>query len=1094
MKRLLSLLLVMLLLATTVLPLTAFAETKTDSPYVTNGLVSWYSGTQNTRNGLNTDADTWEDLVGNNDMTVEKNDRNYFTKTGYHLDTARNLFPQGIVDVINGQEFTVEVLFDEFQAKGKNFNTFLNCDNDNFSLFRRVSNDVLEFKFAGRPANERPMVSGGLEKLQNALITVTYRVGGSVRIYINGVLSAEATCNYAMGADNFFFGHPDASRNFETIFRSMRFYNRELSEKEVLSNALTDRVYCPYIKEGLVSWYDGASQPEDATVWKDLAGANDIPVQKDENNHFNGTGYALDSAKNMFPQAIVDTVNGQEFTIEFLGSDLVSKGSAYNTFLNCSNDHFSLFRRNDSDVLEFKFANRPASERPTVSGCLAMMKDALITITYCVGGNVCIYVDGSLRAEVPCNESMTADDFFFGHADQTRNFSAVYESMRFYNRALSAKEVAANALADGHLKDAPRHASYATIAQPLTNVIGDIGLIAPVSSKSELTNLKNRNVMPAALLLHINDNGDIADAKGNRLVSIDEAVTLLDAKVMPVFAISTEKAADALIEAIKAADWNDSFVLSSDAALILRVRTACPAVRGILDKSAEKVGNDPVALLNIRREARKNLAAIVMLSANTTGSSDVSYLQSRQISVWLKTEGTLSQTDAYRAVLSGATGIVGTDIDLLYTTAKEGLAEKTLTFAPLNIGHRGLPSKAPENTLESAILAVEQGANVIECDIYLTTDNQIVIMHDGNTSRTCNGSLEIEKSTLAQLKELYVNKGYERNKKYKECRIPTLEEFFKEFKGKDVLLFVEIKTQNTAIVPIFKELVETYDMYGQVNVITFHASQVEAMTRDYPEMTVGYLCASMATDRQADTSMKNVFASPIGKYGTTLNPSASNGAAVMRAAKLRGLSIWPWTFGDQAGYDNYFLNGYPGLTGNNCDLLGEAVRTLTMDNPGDAKVGKTEDLHLYALNYLNERTDIAGSATFRILEGADLVTIENGKITFRGEGTVTLLAGYTAKTGKKGTEYAIYAQPVTFTVAKSEEIVTTNETTGDTTGSDPTETTAATGAATTAQPEFTTDQGGNKGCGSVLSSALCLGIPVLAAAAVFGKNRKEDEE
>ena len=117
MKRLLSLLLVMLLLATTVLPLTAFAETKADSPYVTNGLVSWYSGTQNTRNGLSTDADTWEDLVGNNDMTVEKNDRNYFTKTGYHLDTARNLFPQGIVDVINGQEFTVEVLFDEFQAK-----------------------------------------------------------------------------------------------------------------------------------------------------------------------------------------------------------------------------------------------------------------------------------------------------------------------------------------------------------------------------------------------------------------------------------------------------------------------------------------------------------------------------------------------------------------------------------------------------------------------------------------------------------------------------------------------------------------------------------------------------------------------------------------------------------------------------------------------------------------------------------------------------------------------------------------------------------------------------------------------------------------
>ena len=50
------------------------------------------------------------------------------------------------------------------------------------------------------------------------------------------------------------------------------------------------------------------------------------------------------------------------------------------------------------------------------------------------------------------------------------------------------------------------------------------------------------------------------------------------------------------------------------------------------------------------------------------------------------------------------------------------------------IGHRGASYYAPENSLGSLQLAWQLGADGAECDIYLTTDNQIVVWHDGNTA------------------------------------------------------------------------------------------------------------------------------------------------------------------------------------------------------------------------------------------------------------------------------------------------------------------------------------------------------------------------
>ncbi len=54
----------------------------------------------------------------------------------------------------------------------------------------------------------------------------------------------------------------------------------------------------------------------------------------------------------------------------------------------------------------------------------------------------------------------------------------------------------------------------------------------------------------------------------------------------------------------------------------------------------------------------------------------------------------------------------------------------------LNIAHRGACSLAPENTLAAARKALEAGADMWEVDVAVTSDGQLVLMHDDSLART----------------------------------------------------------------------------------------------------------------------------------------------------------------------------------------------------------------------------------------------------------------------------------------------------------------------------------------------------------------------
>lgn len=73
---------------------------------------------------------------------------------------------------------------------------------------------------------------------------------------------------------------------------------------------------------------------------------------------------------------------------------------------------------------------------------------------------------------------------------------------------------------------------------------------------------------------------------------------------------------------------------------------------------------------------------------------------------------------------------------------------------PFVVAHRGASADRPEHTRAAYELALEEGADGVECDVRLTRDGHLVCVHDRRVDRTSNGTGLVSEMTLAQLREL----------------------------------------------------------------------------------------------------------------------------------------------------------------------------------------------------------------------------------------------------------------------------------------------------------------------------------------------------
>jgi len=120
------------------------------------------------------------------------------------------------------------------------------------------------------------------------------------------------------------------------------------------------------------------------------------------------------------------------------------------------------------------------------------------------------------------------------------------------------------------------------------------------------------------------------------------------------------------------------------------------------------------------------------------------------------------------------------------------------------IGHRGIAGLEPENTLRSFRRAIDLGVDYVECDVRLTSDARLVLIHDETVDRTTNGAGRVVDMTFDAIRGLDAGHGE---------RVPTLEELIDLIRGR-VKAHIELKAEGTAE-PVLR-LVESKGMVADV--------------------------------------------------------------------------------------------------------------------------------------------------------------------------------------------------------------------------------------------------------------------------------------
>lgn len=226
--------------------------------------------------------------------------------------------------------------------------------------------------------------------------------------------------------------------------------------------------------------------------------------------------------------------------------------------------------------------------------------------------------------------------------------------------------------------------------------------------------------------------------------------------------------------------------------------------------------------------------------------------------------------------------------------------------SPIVIAHRGAPDFAPENTLSSFVIAAVQGADAIECDIWLSSDGKLIVNHDPTTGRVWSEDLEIEKTDSETLASLSLGHGFcAAFPKCKNEHIPLFSDVL-ENTG-DTHIFAELKSRTPqANKALFEEL-ERLGAKDRVTVISFSRESVEFF------ISRGYECAWLVACEESEVAELDI------PEGAILDISA-NALTEENIGLLheRGITVYAWTAQGEAQYNYLASIGADGVT---CDNI-----------------------------------------------------------------------------------------------------------------------------------------------------------------------------
>lgn len=222
------------------------------------------------------------------------------------------------------------------------------------------------------------------------------------------------------------------------------------------------------------------------------------------------------------------------------------------------------------------------------------------------------------------------------------------------------------------------------------------------------------------------------------------------------------------------------------------------------------------------------------------------------------------------------------------------------------VGHRGAAGIHPENTLKGFLYAIDLGVDYIECDVHLTFDNHLMVMHDATIDRTTNGTGNIKNLTHKTISALNAGQGE---------RVPTFDEVL-DLVTPNITLLCELKGENTEEKAV--QAVTSKGLENKVIFTSFHLPRIEKIKRINPQLKTGAILPNPSED-----DIKN--ASDLGATNIDVNYKNVCYRIITQATKY-GLGLIAWNPDTLSEQQAMIALGAPIISTNRPDILLDYLR------------------------------------------------------------------------------------------------------------------------------------------------------------------------
>jgi glycerophosphoryl diester phosphodiesterase len=247
---------------------------------------------------------------------------------------------------------------------------------------------------------------------------------------------------------------------------------------------------------------------------------------------------------------------------------------------------------------------------------------------------------------------------------------------------------------------------------------------------------------------------------------------------------------------------------------------------------------------------------------------------------------------------------------------------------PLVIAHRGHSIALPENTMGAYERAVELGTDMIECDVNITRDGVLVMLHDPRLDRTTDGHGPVHDITLAEVERL--DAGRWMGAEHASARVPTTDSLLRFAKDAGILMCFEVKgaddDEADRIAIDLVDLFVRHDALDWAFMSSYHHRAMQVAHQRVPELL-------LAPERLPD----DVPADPVEASGQAARlgaPVLQNHwrfatAELVRQLHADGIGLWTWPTTELEGIELSLDIGADAVMGDDVPAMVDAVRRRT---------------------------------------------------------------------------------------------------------------------------------------------------------------------